>query len=296
MSHKAVLLQEAIDALNLFTGAIFLDATVGSGGHASEVCNRFRGVVRVIGLDADPERIEHAKKVLLEKECPAELVNENFRNLDQVLKRLGVEKVNAILFDLGLNSEQLEQSGRGFSFQHDEPLYMTFAAPEVGKLTAQEIVNHYDEDEIADTIYELGEEKYSRRIAAAIVEVRKKNPIQTTFQVVEILKGALPKNYERGRLHVATRTFQALRLAVNDELGALQEGLAKGFGALAPKGRMAVISFHSLEDRIVKVFFREKAHTDEAVLITKKPLYPTEDETRENPRARSAKLRIIEKI
>ncbi|HEY4498557.1 MAG TPA: 16S rRNA (cytosine(1402)-N(4))-methyltransferase RsmH [Candidatus Paceibacterota bacterium] len=295
MPHTSVLLQEALAGLNLKEGDVFLDATIGSGGHTLEVCKRFGSNVHSIGIDADPERIAEARTLLEGAGCKADIAEANFRNLDEVLREKKISKVNAILFDLGLNTGHLEHSGRGFSFLRDEPLLMTFGEPKPGMLTARDILNTFDEQEIARIIYEFGEERYSRRIARVIVETRKLHPIQTTGQLVELLSQALPKQYERGRIHFATRTFQALRMAVNDELGALSEGIEKGFHALLPEGRMAVISFHSSEDRIVKNYFREQAGKGEGELITKKPLTVSDAESRENPRARSARLRIIQK-
>lgn len=295
MIHTSVLLKESIDALNLSPGKVFVDATLGSAGHTMEVFRRFGDTIRYIGIDADSERLKHSREVLRKAGCTAYLVEENFRNLDRVLADAGAKETDAILFDLGLNSEQLEGSGKGFTFQKDEPLLMTFADAKSGMLTAHEIVNNYDETEIARIIYEFGEERYSRRIARAIAEARREKPIETTLELVAILKTALPKNYEKGRIHFATRTFQALRIATNDELGALAESLEKGIKALTPCGRIAVIAFHSLEDRIVKNIFRERAKEGKAVLITKKPIQATDEECRDNPRARSAKLRILEK-
>ena len=201
------------------------------------------------------------------------------------------------MLDLGLSSDQFETSGRGFTFKNDEPLLMTFKKnPDQGDLTAYQIVNTWEEENIADVIYGYGEEKYSRRIAKAIVNYREKKAIEKTSELVEIISNSVPVFYKRGRIHPATRTFQALRIAVNDELNTLKRGLERGFARLASGGRIAVISFHSLEDRIVKNFNKEKEELEQARIITKKPIVPSEDEVRENPRSRSAKLRILEKI
>ncbi len=292
--HVAVLLQQSIEGLNLSPDATYVDATVGNAGHALEVFRRFGRNVRIIALDADPSRTLYAREVLTKAGARAQVFNENFRNLDRVLKEAGVSTVNALLFDLGLNSEQLESSGRGFSFKRDEPLLMTFGDPVNGTLTAKQILERYDEASLAHLLHELGEEREANHIARAIVEARRKYPIRTTFELVEVIAKGYRGKYPRS-IHFATRTFQALRMEVNDELGALTEGLSKGFAALAPHGRMGVISFHSLEDRMVKNFMRDRAKAQEAALLTRKPIVPSDAEMHQNPRSRSAKLRILEK-
>lgn len=292
MGHHSVLLKEVIDGLSFRPGDVFLDGTVGEGGHSAAVCGSFGPAVKVIGLDQDIHSVAHATERL--KNCGATVIHENFRNLDRVLDQLTLSNVDKILLDLGWSSVQLESSGRGFSFQKDEPLLMTLEVePSEDALTAATIVNTFTEEEIADIIYRYGEERKSRRIARVIVEERKKKPIVTSGQLREVIEKAMGGS--RGRIHPATRTFQALRIAVNDELKALEEGLRKGFARLKPQGRMAVISFHSLEDRIVKHFIQEKVKEGAGRAITKKPIRAGEAEIKENPRARSAKLRIIEK-
>lgn len=276
--HKSVLLKESIDGLSLSPGQVFLDGTFGGGGHSREVRKRFGDKVQIIGLDQDP----HVAKAHLD----FEVKTLNFRNLDQA----GVNP-DAILLDIGLSSDQLETSGRGFSFQKDEPLDMRMS--EQG-LTAAEILNSFDEHAIELILRGFGEEKYSKRIASEIVRRRENQPFERTGDLVETVSAVKPKNW-RDRIHPATKTFQALRIAVNEELQALEEGLEKAFKVLKPGGRLAVISFHSLEDRIVKNFFRDKAKTGEGVLLTKKPIIPTAEEVEKNPRARSAKLRIFMK-
>jgi 16S rRNA (cytosine1402-N4)-methyltransferase len=223
------------------------------------------------------------------------LIRQNYRNLDQALDSIqpGM-KVNRIMLDLGLSSDQFETSGRGFSFQKNEPLLMTFKENTTeADLTARQIVNTWDEANIADIIYGYGEERYSRKIAKGIVAARAIKPIETTFDLVDIIKNSTPSRYQHGKIHPATRTFQALRITVNDEINALKEGLEKGWARLESKGRMAVISFHSIEDRIVKHFYKSR---EGASIITKKPITASHQEISENPRARSAKLRIIEKL
>lgn len=294
--HTSVLLNETIDGLDLKRGSIVLDGTFGGGGHSIETCKRYKDV-KIIALDQDKSAWNKAKGKFKDVDCDITFVNKNFRDLDNALVEVGVEEVDGVIFDLGLSSDQLENAGRGFSFKKDEPLLMTMKEDiDESDLTAKDIVNDWDEKNIADIIYGYGEEKFSRRIARAIVEVREKKEIKTTFDLVQILESCLPAVYKRGKLHFATRTFQALRIAVNDELNTLTLGLQKAFDALKTGGRMSVISFHSLEDRIVKNFYKTKKENSEAILINKKPIVASSEELKLNPRARSAKLRIIEKI
>ena len=289
--HKTVLLKESIDMLDVKAGGVFVDMTLGGGGHSEEVVNRFTKEVKVIALDLDQAAIDRSMARLEKGDVTFHCAS--FRNLDQVL---GAQKVNAELFDLGWSADQFEASGRGFSFQKDEPLVMTFSqTPHAAAFTARDIVNSWEEQNIADIIYAYGEERYSRRIARNIVEARATAPIETTGQLVEIISRSVPFFYKKGKIHFATRTFQAMRIAVNDELGALKEALWKGFDALAPGGRMGVISFHSLEDRIVKRYFKEKSDQQLAELLTKKPIVPSDQEQQENRRSRSAKLRVLRK-
>lgn len=295
MIHKTVLLHESIEKLNLKPGAIYFDGTLGGAGHSSKVCSDFGGTVRIIATDMDSLAISNAKEKLSGFGCKADLILSNYRHIDTVLTNLGVEKVDGILFDLGLSSDQLDASGRGFTFRNDEPLFMTFSADEQ-KVNAKVILNNWQEETIADILYGYSDERYSRRIARAIVEARKLKPIDTTFQLVEIIRNAVPKAYQRGKTHFATKTFQALRIAVNDEITALKEGMSKGWSFLKNGGRMAIISFHSVEDREVKNFFRDKVKSGEGKHINKKPIIPTDEEIQQNPRSRSAKLRVIEKI
>ena len=290
--HKTVLLNETIEGLNLTTKSVVLDGTFGGGGHSAEICRRFPGV-KIIALDQDQSVFEKAKDKFKNLDCDISFSNENFRDLENSINF----PVDAIIFDLGLSSDQLENSGRGFSFLKDEPLLMTMKEnPSPEDLTAMDIVNTWSEKNLADIIYGYGEERYSRRIAKGIADAREKAEIKTTFDLVKIIESSVPGLYKRGKLHFATRTFQALRIAVNDELGVLKTGLEKGFAALGVGGRMAVISFHSLEDRIVKKFYKEKEKEGEAKLINKKPITASAEEIKNNPRSRSAKLRILKKI
>jgi len=298
--HKTVLLNETIESLDLSRKSdeekIVVDATFGGGGHSAVILERYPDV-KIIAFDQDHSAFEKAKNKFGKMIKRVKFVNTNFRDIDEALKKEGKSKVDGIVFDLGLSSDQLANSGRGFSFMKDEPLLMTMKEnPRPEDLTAFEIVNNWGEKSLVDIIYGYGEERFSRRIASAIVEARKKKKIETTQDLVKVIEASVPSAYKRGRIHSATKTFQALRIAVNDELGALQAGLVKGFNALKKGGRMSVISFHSLEDRIVKRFFKEKEKEKEAKLINKKPMTPKEEELKNNNRSRSAKLRILEKI
>jgi 16S rRNA (cytosine1402-N4)-methyltransferase len=296
MIHKTVLLHESIDGLDIHPGDTYLDGTLGSAGHAEEALRKVNNDLIVIGLDRDTEALSRSKKRLGEF-TKIFLIESSYADLDKALFGIGIEKINRFMLDLGLSSDQFETSGRGFTFKNDEPLLMTFKKDlNEDDLTAKFIVNNWGEESMADIIYGYGEEKYSRRIAKAIVNYREKKSIDTTGELVEIISQAVPAFYRRGRLHPATKTFQALRITVNDELNSLKTGLIKGFEKLASGGRMAIISFHSLEDRIVKNFNKEKADSGKSKIITKRPITPTEEEIRENPRSRSAKLRILEKI
>ncbi len=329
VSHVSVLLNEAIDGLMIRAGDIFVDGTLGDGGHSLEVQKRFGDKVIIVGIDRDQNAIDRVQEKFAgvagkEKEGTGKIFlrQGNFRNVEGILKSAGFEKADKFLFDIGLSSRQLEESGRGFSFKKDEPLIMTFensidssvggSSGTGAAFTAKEVVNTWQEESLADVIYGFGEEKFARRIAKGIVEARQTKEIETTGELVEIIKKSTPFYYHFGKIHPATRTFQAIRIAVNDELGSLADGLKSAWRVLSPGGRIAVISFHSLEDRIVKNYFNElkkgsDAYGDEdgnvnvngnvsrAKIITKKPIVASDEEVERNPRARSAKLRIIEK-
>jgi 16S rRNA (cytosine1402-N4)-methyltransferase len=251
----------------------------------------------MIGIDLDPQAIIRSKERLFPYKLNIYYVENSFRNIKQILSDLKINSVDKILLDIGLSSNQFEDSGRGFSFQKDEPLNMSFKE-EIGQndLTAGEIVNTWELENLATIIKNYGEEQFAWKIAKAIVARREAKPIETTFELAEIIKLATPKWYHHKKIHPATKTFQALRITVNDEIRALKQGLQDGFDSLNLSGRLAVISFHSLEDREVKQFFKEKEKLNLAKLITKKPIVPQSSEIKINPRSRSAKLRIIEKI
>jgi 16S rRNA (cytosine1402-N4)-methyltransferase len=293
--HDTVLLSEAIDALEVQAKDVVVDATIGAAGHFGILFEKlgYEGVL--IGIDADPEAVERAEKKAEGKRGPkVRVVNDNFRNLDQILEKVGHTKIDRVLFDLGWSGYHLG-SGRGFSFQTHEPLIMTYGTPSEGG-SAAELINSATEEEIADILYTYGEERFARGIARAIVRQRKVAPILTTDDLVAVVNEGTPSWYQHKKLHPATKTFQALRIAVNDELGALKDGLTSAIDHLSKGGRIAVITFHSIEDRIVKQMFREAAEEGRGVVVTKKPLLPSREEVLRNPRARSAKLRIFEGI
>jgi 16S rRNA (cytosine1402-N4)-methyltransferase len=295
--HVPVLLQSTIELLNIKAGDKVVDATLGLGGHAKEIAALLGKKGLLIGLDADASLLANAKENLKGVPCQTIFININFRHIVSALEEKEIDEVDAVLFDLGLNSEHFDSSGRGFTFQKDEPLLMTLATEITEEtLTAKEIVNTWAEESLADIIYGYGEERLSRRIAKAIVETRKKREIQTTFDLVEVIKSAMPSNRLHGKTHFATKTFQALRITVNDEIGALKEGLAGAWIKTSCGGRVAAISFHSLEARTVKNFFKDKVASGEGRLINKKAISPEREEEVANPRSRSAQLRVIEKI
>lgn len=287
--HTSVMLEEAIDALAIKEGDVIVDATLGGAGHFSQILSRAHESNTVIGIDADSAAILRAQKVAHGTRATVHLVNDNFRNIASIVDSLGLQKIDKILFDLGWSSFQLDD-GRGFSFRSDEPLVMTYAG--VGEMSAAYIVNTYPVDELADIIHTYGEERFARSIARAIGDARKRARIADTQTLVNIITDATPAWYHRARIHPATKTFQALRIAANDELGAVREGLSGALTRLSPGGIIAVITFHSIEDRIVKNIFREAVHGGSGELVHKKPLTPRREEILANPRARSAKLRV----
>ena len=297
MSHVSVLLQPSIDALNLAKGMTVVDGTYGGGGHSRAIAKVIGKSGRLIAFDADAAVFADEKTKEIEALTKFTRVTENFRTMKAVLTRLEVAEIDGALFDLGLSSTQLEASGRGFSFQKDEPLLMTFKkAPSEDDVTTKVIVNTWKPETIATVLQGFGDERYGWRIAEGIVAARKIGEITTTFQLVEIIKQSTPTGYHHGKTHFATRTFQALRMAVNDELGAIEKGIEGAFAKLKVGGRIAVISFHSIEDRLVKQLCKKHVEEGSAKAIFKKPLTPDDDELMVNPRARSAKLRVIEKI
>lgn len=293
VEHRSVLLHEAIEGLAVRPDDIVVDGTLGGAGHARAAAERLGTDGMFIGFDLDADAILRAQIALRDAAPKVVLVQSNFRHLKRELAARGITHIDKALFDLGWSSYQLSV-GRGFSFLRDEPLAMTYAK-EGAPYTAATIVNEWEESSIADVLFGWGEERYARRIARAIVERRERAPLKTTAELVDVIKGAVPASYRHGGLHPATRTFQALRIAVNDELGALTEALNATWEMLTPGGRIAVITFHSLEDRIVKQLFLRFAD-DGGERITRKPIIPSADELADNPRARSAKLRVIQRV
>ncbi|MFP4377669.1 MAG: 16S rRNA (cytosine(1402)-N(4))-methyltransferase RsmH [Spirochaetales bacterium] len=287
--HLPVLLKEVVEYLSPQTdGALLVDGTLGEGGHSVAFLQSFPAL-RVIGVDADHIMVERARERLKAYAQRVEFVNDWF---DAYLERTD-ECPDRVLLDLGISTFHLGGAARGFSFKGDEPLDMRLSRS--GERTAADIVNTTDESDLADIIYQYGEERLSRRIARSIVETRRTKAIETTGELEKSIWRAVPASYRHGRIHPATRTFQALRIAVNDELSRVERALPAAANKLAPGGRLGVISFHSLEDRIVKHTFRSLAERDEFRVVTKKPIIPTEDEQRENPASRSAKLRVLER-
>lgn len=288
-AHIPVMADEVIDFLDLKPGYIIIDCTLGAAGHARRIIEKITPGGRLIGIDQDRRILEIAQERLKDFKGSFTLRQENFRNLDLVLKDLKIGEVDGLLFDLGVSSLQLESADRGFSFNFDGPLDMRMG--DSGK-TAADLVNTLSKEELADIIFKFGEERYSRRIAEAITRARRVEPIKTTAQLKIIALKAMPRAKNWQKIHPATRTFQALRIAVNSELDALEDGLVKGIEALRHNGKICVISFHSLEDRIVKNIFKEFAKSAVLRIVTKKPLTPKEEELRQNPRSRSAKMRV----
>lgn len=303
--HRPVLYQEALEALAPTPGCVYLDGTLGAGGHAFGILTESAPDGRLLGLDVDPEALAIARQRLFAFRDRTVIRQASYRQAPEILRELGWRPVHGILLDLGVSSMQIDRPERGFSFMAEGPLDMRFNQ-EIG-LSAGDLINTLGESEIANILWEFGEERYSWRIARAIVKAR---PIQTTQDLAEVVKDAVP-GYAGGRIHPATRTFQALRIAANKELETVEAALPDLIESLTPGGRIAVISFHSLEDRIVKQFFRRESrdcicppeqpictceHNASLNVITKKPVRASEQEVHQNPRASSARLRIAEKI
>jgi len=289
MVHVPVLQKEVIKYLDPKPNENFIDCTFGGGGHALAILEKILPKGRLLGIEWDEKLIQRFKT-----RNNLILICDNFANLKKIVKKENFESVSGMLFDLGISSWHLEKSGRGFSFLKDEPLDMRYNIN--GALTAQEIINSAPEKEMDRILKEYGEERFAKRIARNIAKERKIKPIQSTFQLVEIIKRAVPIWYQRRKIHFATKTFQALRITVNDELNNLRNVLPQALEVLMPGGRLIVISFHSLEDRIVKNFFRDKNKEGLLRVMTKKPLNPSKEEIKINPRSRSAKLRAAIKI
>ncbi len=294
--HIPVLLKETLDNLQIQKGDRVVDATLGGGGFVKKVCESHGVGVSLIALDIDEDAVLRFKDTPGISNCKIIFKIANFSDIVQVLNEVGFDNVDKVFFDLGLSSFQIDRSGRGFSFQRDEPLKMTLSkdASREG-VTAEEIVNSWSESVLKTIISSYGEERFAGRISKGIVEARKRKPLKTTFDLVEVIERSTPKGYRRRKIHPATKTFQALRMAVNDEITVLERGLEGAFEKLSNGGRMAVISFHSLEDRVVKRFFLKKEKEGEGFRVNKKPIRPEREEVESNRRSRSAKLRVLEK-
>ena len=307
--HRPVLLHECIEALAIRPDGIYLDGTLGRGGHSEEIAKRLSDKGRLLCVDRDRQALEEAGRRLAPWADRITFLHGNFADLDALMDRAGVAAADGMLFDLGVSSPQLDDPERGFSYMHDAPLDMRMDRDDA--LTAWTVVNQWPREEIRRVLSQYGEERYAGPIAAAIDKARRKAPIETTGQLVEVIRGALPAAALREKQHPAKRSFQGIRIAVNDELASVSRMLQAAIPRLNPGGRLAVISFHSLEDRIVKSELAAAAKgctcppefpvcvcgkTPQVKLVTRKPVLPGEDELEENPRARSAKLRVAEKV
>lgn len=293
--HTSVLLNEVIEFLHINPNGVYVDGTINGGGHASAIAEKLSPAGTLIGIDEDTTGLAISQERLQKFPCASHLVRGNFRNISEHMQSVGVPAANGILLDLGWSSNQFENPERGFSFRYEGPLQMTLKSDVTeNDLTAYDVINTWQEETLADIIYLYGEERKSRRIAKAIIDARRKQDITTTTQLADIVEQAVGKSKRRG-YHPATQTFQALRIVVNDELSALKEGIEQSLAQLAPGGRLVIISFHSLEDRIVKDAFRTAEDQGIGTRITKKPITATSEELQANIRSRSAKLRVFEK-
>jgi 16S rRNA (cytosine1402-N4)-methyltransferase len=313
--HITVLKTEAVEGLHIDPQGIYVDCTLGGAGHSELIVSKLESTGRLIAFDQDDTALSHAAQLFSEQMDRVTLVKSNFRFLQDKLLELDIPKlagqpqVNGILFDLGVSSPQLDDAERGFSYNQDAPLDMRM--DQDGDLTAHEVVNDWSEAELTQILFEYGEEKFARRIASQLIKARELKPINSTYELAEIIKNAIPAATRRTGPHPAKRSFQAIRIAVNDELGAMKEALEQAVNCLAPGGRIAVITFHSLEDRICKHLFAKfieqcTCPSDFPIcvcqkksilkLVHRKPIVPSEEELEENNRSRSAKLRIAEKI
>ena len=306
--HTSVLLQEVLDGLNIDPDGIYADGTLGGAGHASAVCERLSEQGRLIGIDQDADAIEAASQRLAPYGSRAVIVRDNYRNMPEILRSLGYERVDGIYLDLGVSSYQLDTPERGFSYREEAPLDMRM--DDRSSMTAADIVNTYSQKELARVIREYGEDRFAQNIAKHICAEREKAPIETTTQLAEIVKAAIPMKMRLTGGHPAKRTFQAIRIELNGELEVLKESIDRMIDCLKPGGRLAIISFHSLEDRIVKEAFRRNedpctcpksfpvcvcGKVSKGRVLTRKPILPSQEELENNPRSASAKLRIFER-
>ncbi|MFC5588526.1 16S rRNA (cytosine(1402)-N(4))-methyltransferase RsmH [Sporosarcina soli] len=307
-NHTTVLLQEAVEGLAIKNNGIYVDCTLGGAGHSKEIAKRLSPEGRLICFDQDMTAIEVAKERLKEYLPQVTFVHSNFRNLKTELAKIGVQTVDGILYDLGVSSPQLDTPERGFSYNHDAPLDMRMDRS--AALTAYDVVNEWSYEDLVRIFFRYGEEKFSKSIARKIEEARQQSPIRTTAELTELIKAGIPAAARRTGGHPAKRVFQAIRIAVNDELGAAEQSLTDAITLLNPGGRISVITFHSLEDRLCKTIFKEASSLPDLPpnlpvipegmepvlkLVTRKPIVPDKKEIEENKRARSAKLRVAEK-
>lgn len=307
--HTSVLYDSCMEHLRINPKGIYVDGTLGGGGHASGICERLGSDGLLIGIDRDRDALVAAEERLRDYTCRKLFVQSNYAEIKDVLNQLGVKEINGALLDLGVSSYQLDNEERGFSYMKDAPLDMRMSQGD--SFSAKQVVNTYSEKELTDIIRKYGEEKWASRISKFIVQKRKEQPVETTGQLVEIIKAAVPAAARRNGPHPAKRTFQAIRIEVNDELGLLEEAVEQFCDVLADRGHLCIITFHSLEDRIVKNIFNRRANPctcpkefpvcvcgkkADIRKITGKPILPEAEELEENPRARSAKLRVVEKM
>ena len=294
MIHIAVLTKEVLEYLSPQKNENFIDCTIGEGGHSKLILEKTGPEGKILGIDADENQIKNCREILENYKERLVLANDSYANLQKIVEKENFEKISGILLDLGWSSNQLKESKRGFSFLKDEPLDMRYSLNQ--ELTAEKIINGYPQKEIEKILQEYGEERYAKKIAENIAKERRAQNIKSALQLVKIIERAAPKNYQYAKIHCATRTFQALRIAVNKELENLEKVLPQAVSVLNGGGRIAVISFHSLEDRIVKNFLKEKENQKILKILTKKPAVGQSAEIKQNPRSRSAKLRAAIKL
>ncbi len=287
--HIPVLLKEVIEYLDVKPNGNYIDCTLNGGGHTREILKKNSPNGKVLGIEIDKEIFEKIEKEKIERLIP---VNNSYVNIKEIAEENEFSNIKGILFDIGMSSYHVDEAERGFSFNKDEPLIMNYSTG----LTAEEILNEWSEDEIEKILKEYGEEKFSKKIAKKIIETRKREKIKSTLQLVNIIKEATPGWYHHSKTHFATRTFQAFRIKVNNELDNFRKALPEALNLLEKDGRLVVISFHSLEDRIIKEFLKEKEKNGEVKIVTKKPIVPEDQEIQLNPRSRSSKLRVAIKI
>lgn len=296
-AHISVLMNEVLEGLDIQPNDIIVDGTINGGGHAFAIAKQLSDKGTLIGIDQDSTGLSVSRERLKNVQPVIHLVHDNTRHIDTILDNLGIHSYNKLLLDLGWSSNQFENPERGFSFLYDGPLTMSLSDNEDSVIfTAYDIINTWSEQSLIDILEGYGEERYAWKITQAIIEHRNHKPIERTLELADIVARAVPAKYRNAPLHPATKTFQALRIAVNDEMEALREILEKGFERLAPGGRMVIISFHSIEDRIVKNYFKKQKQEGKGEVLTKKPLIASSEELVSNRRARSAKLRILKKI